>query len=61
MSLPRAYEDPQELGDLGGVQPFAQAHKLKTPQSTTDSPIGVELYTPQTPTDPVSYHAHVGL
>ena len=29
MSLPRAYEDPQEPGALGGVQPFAQAHKLK--------------------------------
>ena len=33
MSLPRAYEDPQEPGALGGVQPFAQAHKLKTPQA----------------------------
>ena len=33
MSLPRAYEDPQEPGDLGGAQPFAKAHKLKTPQA----------------------------
>ena len=33
MSLPRAYEDPQEPGALGGVQPFARAHKLKTPQA----------------------------
>ena len=33
MSLPRAYEDPQEPGALGGVRPFAQAHKLKTPQA----------------------------
>ena len=33
MSLPRAYEDPQAPGALGGVQPFAQAHKLKTPQA----------------------------
>ena len=32
MSLPRAYEDPLEPGALGGVQPLAQAHKLKTPQ-----------------------------
>ena len=31
MSLPRAYEDPQEPRALGGVRPFAQAHKLKTP------------------------------
>ena len=31
MSLPRAYEDPHEPGALGGVKPFAQAHKLKTP------------------------------
>ena len=30
MSLPRAYEDPQEPGALGGVEPFAKAHK--TPQ-----------------------------
>ena len=33
MSLPRAYEDPHEPGALGGVKPFAQAHKLKTPQA----------------------------
>ena len=33
MSLPRAYEDPQQPGALGGVQPFAQAHKLRTPQA----------------------------
>ena len=33
MSLPRAYEDPQAPGALGGVQPFARAHKLKTPQA----------------------------
>ena len=33
MSLPRAYEDPHEPGALGGVQPFAQAHKLKSPQA----------------------------
>ena len=46
MSLPRAYEDPQEPGALGGVQPFARAHKLKTPQA---------------PTDAISHHAHFGL
>ena len=33
MSLPRAYKDPHEPGALGGVKPFAQAHKLKTPQA----------------------------
>ena len=33
MSLPRAYEDPQEPRALGGVQPFAQALELKTPQA----------------------------
>ena len=33
MSLPRAYEDPHELGALGGVDPFAKAHQLKTPQA----------------------------
>ena len=33
MSLPRAYEDPQEPGALGGVEPFAKAQILKTPQA----------------------------
>ena len=33
MSLPRAYEDPQEPWALGGVEPFAKAHQLKTPQA----------------------------
>ena len=33
MLLPRAYEDPQEPGALGGVEPFAKAQKLKTPQA----------------------------
>jgi len=33
MSSPHAYEDPHEPGALGGVQPFARAHKLKTPQA----------------------------
>ena len=33
MSLPRACEDPQEPGALGGVEPFAKAQKLKTPQA----------------------------
>ena len=33
MSLPRAYEDPHEPGALGGVEPFAKAHQLKTPQA----------------------------
>ena len=32
MSLPRAYEDPHEPGALGWIEPFAKAHKLKTPQ-----------------------------
>ena len=61
MSLPSAYEDPQEPGALVGIQPFAKAHKLKTPDSATDSPIGVELYAPQTPTNTVSHHPHLGL
>ena len=33
MSLSRAYEDPQEPGALGGVDPFVKAQKLKTPQA----------------------------
>ena len=33
ISLPRAYEDPQEPGALGGVEPFAKAHQLKTQQA----------------------------
>ena len=33
MSLPHAYEDPQEPRTLGGVEPFAKAKKLKTPQA----------------------------
>ena len=33
MSLPRAYEDPHEPGALGVVEPFAKAHKLKTPEA----------------------------
>ena len=33
MSLPRAYEDPHEPGALGGVEPFAKAHKLETPEA----------------------------
>ena len=33
MSWPRVYEDPHEPGALGGVRPFAQAHKLKSPQA----------------------------
>ena len=33
MSLARAYEDPHERGALGGVEPFAKAHKLKTHQA----------------------------
>ena len=33
MSLPLAYEDPHERGALGGVEPFAKAHQLKTPQA----------------------------
>ena len=33
MSLPRAYEDPHEPGALGVVEPFAKAHKLKTPDA----------------------------
>ena len=33
MSLARAYEDSHEQGALGGVDPFAKAHKLKTSQA----------------------------
>ena len=33
MSLPGAYEDPQEPGALGGVEPFAKTQKLKTLQA----------------------------
>ena len=34
MSLPRAYEDPNEPGALDGVEPFAKAHQLKkTPEA----------------------------
>ena len=27
------YEDPKERGALGGVRPFARAHKLKDPEA----------------------------
>ena len=33
MSLPLTYEDPHEQGVLGGVEPFANTHQLKTPQA----------------------------
>ena len=33
MSLPRAYEDPNDPRALGGVDPFAKADHLKTPQA----------------------------
>ena len=33
MFLPLTYEDPHERGVLGGVEPFATAHQLKTPQA----------------------------
>ena len=31
--MPRAYEDLHEPGALGGVNPFAKAQKLKTPEA----------------------------
>ena len=48
MSLPRAYEDPQEPGALGGVEPFAKAQKLKTPQAqrTLQSVLSYTLHKP---------------
>ena len=61
MSLPRAYEDPQEPGALGGRPTFCQSASIENPASATDSPISVELYAPQTPTDTVSHHPHLGL
>ena len=46
MSLPRAYEDPHEPGPLGGVEPFAKAHQLKTSQAHRFSnPCSVIRYT----------------
>ena len=58
MSLPRAYEEP---GALGGVEPFAKAQKLKTPQAQhiLQSVLSYTLHKP--PTDAVSYDPHVGL
>ena len=49
MSLPRAYEDPQEPGALGGVDPFAKAQKLKTPQAQRilQSVFGYKLHKPR--------------
>ena len=49
MSLPRAYEDPQEPGALGGVEPFAKAQKLKTPQAQRilQSVLGYKLHKPR--------------
>ena len=48
MSLPRAYEDPQEPGALGGVEAFAKAQKLKTPQAqrTLQSVLSYTLHEP---------------
>ena len=44
MSLPRAYEDPQEPGALGGVEPFAKGQKLKTPQRILQSVLSYTLH-----------------
>ena len=59
MSLPRAYEDPHAPGALGGVEPFAKAQKLKTPQAQRI--LGAELYAPQTPTNAFSDHPYPAL
>ena len=61
MSLPRGYEYSHEPGALGKVKPFAQAHKLKTPQAQRVLQYGVELYAAQAPTDSVSHHPHLGV
>ena len=49
MSLPRAYEDPHEPGALDGVEPFAKAHKLKTPhaQRILQSVLSYTLHKPR--------------
>ena len=41
MSLPRAYEDPHELGALGRQSP-----PIENPSSTTDSSIGARYTNP---------------
>ena len=48
MSLPRAYEDLHEPGALGGVEPFAKAHELKTPdaQRILQSVLSYTLHNP---------------
>ena len=49
MSLPRAYEGPHEPGALGGVEPFAKGHKLKTPdaQRILQSVLSYTLHKPR--------------
>ena len=47
MSMPRAYEDPQEPGALGGVEPFAKAQKLKTAQRIVQSVFSYTLHKPR--------------
>ena len=61
MRLPRAYEDLYEPGALGGVERFAKAHQLTNPSGATDSPICVESYVTQTPTDSFPYKTHPGV
>ena len=46
---------------LGWGRTLCQSPKVENLTSATDSPIGVELYAPQTPTDAVSHLSHVGL
>ena len=46
---------------LGRGRALCQSPEIENRASATDSPIGVELYAPQTPTDAISYHSHVGL
>ena len=54
----RRYPGTRGLGVCPTVWPSTLIENSGSP---TDSPIGVELYAPQTPTDAVFHHAHLGL
>lgn len=59
MSLARAYEDPHERRVLGGVEPFAKAHELKTPQAQRIP--YVHVLQPLIKTNNQSYHQSIGM
>ena len=56
----RLRRSPSTWG-LGWGPTLCPSPQIENPTSATDSSIRVELYAPQTPTDTVSHHPHLGL